>query len=261
MRIAILTTDTLHHRYFLKRVGQDGSEIAEICAVLFEEKSYPWGRKARRFFWKGLPNVWSGVTANPYLQPTSLNRRIDAWEQQHFFGKDDATLSEEMPVTRVHSVNGDEARNCLKRARPDLIVIYGTGLVSEEVCKLARFGAINAHGGQLPEYRGLDTNLWAALDGKPECMCVTWHVAETDFDTGPVYSSRALRKEKDLDLVSIRGYAAEVCTDLFLELLPGLATGSLRPARQEGEGRYFGPMPYLLKLKAQSVIRAWVKIP
>ena len=68
-------------------------------------------------------------------------------------------------------------------------------------------------------------------------MCVTWHAVEPEFDTGAVYISRTLPKVMDLDLASIRGYTAEVCTDLFSELLPALMAGKARAAVQTGEGR------------------------
>ena len=183
---------------------------------------------------------------------------MDSWERRRFFPDGDDALPSAWPTEYVWSVNEAGARETLAQSRPDLMVVYGTGRVASEIYKLAG-GAINAHGGKLPDYRGLDTNLWAALEGRAHDMCVTWHAVEAEFDTGAVYISRTLPKVMDLDLASIRGYTAEVCTDLFSELLPALMAGKARAAVQTGEGRYFGPMPWLLKRKAEQLLRQWIR--
>jgi hypothetical protein len=258
-RIAVLTTDTPHHRYFLRRLGTELSGHISVAQVLFEQRPYPWRQRAWRHWREKFPNPWHGIATNPYLQPALLGKRVDRWERARFFPDGDDRLPAGTPCDRVWSVNEALSRDRLMAAKPDLIVVYGTGRVAPEIYQMAPAGAVNAHGGKLPEYRGLDTNLWAALQGRPQDMRATWHTVEREFDTGAVYVSRSLPKAADLDLDSIRGYAAEVCTDLLIELMPALAAGSATVTPQSGAGRYYGPMPWLLKRKAEQNLRQWVR--
>jgi folate-dependent phosphoribosylglycinamide formyltransferase PurN len=257
LRIAILTTDTLHHRYFLKRVYEETSDIAVVVLNLFETKSYPWRRNARRHFLGSLPNLWKGLALNPYLQP-NLENRIDAYEKPHFFPDGNTAPPKEISSHEVYSVNDDDARDLLQKAEPDLILIYGTGLVKAATFSLSGRATINAHGGKIPGYRGLDTNLWAVLEGRAEDMTATLHQVDEGLDTGPVYMARPINRATDLSLITLRYHTAVLCTEMFIELVAAFSKGDPKPETQDlTESRYFGPMPWLLKRHANKMLKEW----
>lgn len=257
LRIAVLTTDTLHHRYFVKRLFRETANHTLIVLNLFETKPYPWKTKAWRHFYSQFPNLWQGMALNPYLQ-VNMGSRTDAYERPRFFPDGDTALSPEIPSRYVHSVNGAEAQAALEEARADLILIYGTGLVKSEIYRLAGLGAINAHGGKIPGYRGIDTNLWAAYENHPEDMTVTLHQVDEGLDTGPVYLSRAIGRPADLSLVSLSYHTAVLCTDMFVELTASFADGRPQPTPQDSNGSsYYAPMPWLLKRRTDRILAAW----
>lgn len=258
LKIAILSTDTLHHRYFLKQLWRQTSDHAHIALNLFETKPYPWRWKAWRHFLGNLPNLWKGSAENPYLQP-NLGPRIDSYEKPRFFPDGDMDLPVEVPSHDVYSVNGDDARALLRNAAPDLILVYGTGLVQLETYRIAGRAAINAHGGKIPGYRGLDTNLWAAYKGRPQDMTVTLHEIDESLDTGPVYMERPIGRPDDLSLISLRYHTTLVCTDMFVKLIKDFVDGQPEPRRQDtSESLYYGPMPWLLKRQTDRLLHAWV---
>lgn len=203
-------------------------------------------------------NLWRGLALNPYIQPAQLHRSVEAFETERFFKDGDTSLPGGVPVWRGDSVNDDAAVNVLRQAAPDLILVYGTGLVKPHVYGQARIAALNAHGGKLPGYRGLDTNLWAILEGFPERMAVTWHAMAPELDTGEVYGEQPILPHPELALHSLRGLTAEVCTDLALDVVRGFA-GATPPPRAHDitASRYFGPMPWLYKRKADRLLRAY----
>ena len=85
LRIAVLTTDTPHHRYFLRRLLRDLPPGSEIVVNIFEEKPYPWRKKARRHLRDAFPNLWRGIALNPYWQSSRLAAQQIAFEEAHFF--------------------------------------------------------------------------------------------------------------------------------------------------------------------------------
>ncbi len=257
LKIATLTTDTLHHRYFLKRLRGETSSHACIVLNLFETRPYPWRKKAHRHILKSLPNLWKGLVKNPYVQP-DLGPRIDAYEMPRFFPDGDTAIPADIPSHYVQSVNGEDARALLRNAKPDLIFVYGTGLVKPETYQIATRAAINAHGGKIPGYRGLDTNLWAAYEGHPEDMTATLHQVDDDLDTGPVYMDRPIGRPADLSLVTLRYHTAVLCTDMFIDLIAAFFDGEPNSKIQNlAESRYFGPMPWLLKRRTNNLLAKW----
>src|SRR5689334_2236181 len=62
---------------------------------------------------------------------------------------------------------------------PDLLVsVDFDRILGPEVLALARLGAINAHPGMLPRYRGVGVVTWAVQNGEPEVGVTVHHMDE-----------------------------------------------------------------------------------
>ena len=224
---------------------------------VFERKPYPWRRRASRHFRRTFPDLWKGTALNPYVQWRSQARAQDAFEKAAFFADGDDSLPTSFPTHDVYSVNDSETRSLLESKDPELVLVYGTGLVKPEIYERPRLGSLNAHGGLLPGYRGLDTNLWATWLGRPDDMAVTIHQVEENFDTGAVVAQRRLRPVPGLCLANLRYHTTTLCTDLFLEAVGGYSGGTAAPRAQRGGGAYYGPMPGYLKWRCDRLLRAF----
>ena len=257
MRVAILTTDTAHHRYFVRRLFSELPSEIELVLNIFETKGYPWAKLKMRHIKNNLPNLWRAFALNPYSLSPVLDAAQAEFEEPAFFPDGNRELPEALPTTSIHSVNDAECMDALRRAEPDVLLVYGTGKIHAPVFKAAPLGAVNAHSGLLPGYRGLDTNLWAAYEGKPEDMAVTLHVIDAELDTGAVYESRPLGKIAGIRLANLRYHTAALCTDMFVHVIKRIAAGTAQTKLQSGDSRYYGPMPTRLKLKTEKVLRAY----
>lgn len=261
LRVGVLTTDTPHHRYFLRELLSNLPDGTCLSLVLFETKAYPWGGRAWRHFKMHFPDLWRGWALNPYIQSRRLGQRTMRFEQAHFFPDHDDLLPADLPVFEVHSVNDGHSAAILDRHPCDLYYVYGTGLVKPEVYRRPRLGAINAHGGLLPGYRGLDTNLWAALLGHPEDMAVTLHEVGADYDTGAVVRQERLGRIPGLSLLTLRYHTTFLVTRLTIDTIGDYVRGRVLARPQSGGNRYFGPMPHALKLRAGRLIERFVGEP
>ncbi len=252
-----MTTDTAHHRYFLRRLVAELPNDIELVLNVFETKGYPWGAKRRRHIKQSLPNVWRAFALNPYRPSSALDKAQAEFEEPAFFPDGDRALPDGLASSRFHSVNDAECVEALEQAAPDLLLVYGTGKINAPVFELAPLGAVNAHGGALPAYRGLDANLWAAYEGRPDDMAVTLHSIDVDIDTGPIYETRPIGKIAGLCLANFRYHTSVLCTDMFMDVIKGIAAGTTQAFPQSGEGRYFGPMPTRLKLRAEKMFQSY----
>lgn len=259
LKIAILTTDTLHHRYFIRQIYREVSDHAEIVLNIFEARAYPWRQKMKRHFVRSLPNIWRGLILNPYFQPDTSNR-IERYERPRFFPDGDTNINSNIQTHIVESANDVETQTLLKGATPDLILVYGTGLLKSATYSLSKLASINAHGGKIPGYRGLDTNLWAAYEGRPDEMMVTLHGVDKKLDTGPVYLACPIEPQADLSLISIRYYTTILCTKMFIDLIKMFSSGAPKPMIQDlTNSRYYNPMPWLLKLQTNRKLGVWAR--
>jgi hypothetical protein len=260
LNIAVMTTDTPHHRYFLQRFVNELPENANVTLTLMETKPYPWKKNAKRWFFSHFPNIWKGLVLNPYLFPGFFSGGQAKFENQSFFPDGNSALPNSLNVEYLGSVNSPEAISMLKDVAPDIAVVYGTGKIKSEVFTIPRFGTINAHGGKLPGYRGLDTNLWAVHQGHPEDIYVSIHEIDENLDTGAVYLERQVTVGPSMDLYSLRYFTALVCTDLFLEFIKQVLNNGIQfLPRRESKSHYFGPMPLLLKLRTHLILRKLAK--
>lgn len=86
----------------------------------------------------------------------------------------------------VESYNSDETFDLISDFGPDLIVVFGTPIISNRIMNLAQFGAINLHGGISPDYKGGNTIFWALYNGEVEKAGATLHYMIEKVDSGDI---------------------------------------------------------------------------
>jgi len=88
-------------------------------------------------------------------------------------------------VVRVPTLNGEEARDTLRRLDADVAISLDNALIAETTFSLPAHGTINVHHGAVPDYRGGPPVFWELFDGR-ETVGFTIHRIDAGIDTGPV---------------------------------------------------------------------------
>lgn len=96
-----------------------------------------------------------------------------------------AAIPEQL-ITKVTSVNTEEAIARLQQSKPDLIVVNGTRIISKKVLDAVDCRFINMHAGITPKYRGVHGAYWALVNRDPEHCGVTVHFVDKGIDTGAI---------------------------------------------------------------------------
>ena len=94
-----------------------------------------------------------------------------------------------------------------------------------EVLALAQRGALNFHDGPLPRYAGLNTPMWALLNGETR-HGIRWHRMSSEIDAGPVLVSRDFAIDVDETAFSLNAKCFEAGLAGFDALLEVLASGN-----------------------------------
>ncbi len=160
-------------------------------------------------------------------RPAGRGRRLTASPVK------ETAMAAELPVFQPPTLYDPEAVRSLGRHGADLMVVVAYGhLLPPPVLELPRLGCVNVHASLLPRWRGAAPIARALLAGDREGG-VTIMGMEVGLDTGPLYLRRAIPLEDDETGHSLHDKLAALGTSALLEVLPGIADGSLTPELQD----------------------------
>jgi len=109
-----------------------------------------------------------------------------------------------------------------------------------EILALPTRAAINFHDGLLPAYAGLNTPVWALLNGETR-HGISWHLMTADIDAGDLLLTRPIVLDADDTALSVNTKCFVAALDSFDALVAGLETDTLVPQRQDdAPGHLYG---------------------
>ncbi|HEX8911551.1 MAG TPA: formyltransferase family protein [Humisphaera sp.] len=168
-RTVLLTSDERRHRYVAARVAQD----LAVVGIVAHPKPKP----------------------APAAEPTTADAALLA---DHFRGRGaaeaailgdppplDATCPDLLRIPAA-DLNAPATLAWVAARRPDVVLLYGTGIVGNGLLSAFPGRVVNLHLGLSPYYRGAGTNVWPLVRGEPWCVGYTIHLAVPAVDAGPV---------------------------------------------------------------------------
>ncbi len=158
--------------------------------------------------------------------------------QAHGFGIA-AVVSTQPPIRRWAARQGiagfDRPADLLGADAPRgfgyLFCITHLEVVAPEVLALPTRAAINFHDGPLPEYAGLNTPVWALLNGE-RSHGITWHLMTREVDRGDILAQRRFDLVPNETALTLNTRCFEAGIESFEQVARGLADGTLVPRAQ-----------------------------
>ena len=234
MKLVILTTETLHHCYFVREVTATNS--VDLVVI---ERDHPIA---------------------PFDTHHAFEDQRDAHERATWFGDGCASVVEFAETLEVKSANDPDAADSLRRIQPEVIVVFGTAKLSRAVIETCPHGIVNLHGGDPEHYRGLDSHLWAIYHGEFEHLQVTLHRVNERLDDGDIVAQHPLPLHRGMGIHELRRARSEVWVDVVrtaLEQWDRDGRFASRPQRQRG--RYYSFMPAVLKELCRRKFEAYTR--
>ena len=112
-----------------------------------------------------------------------------------------------------------------------LFSITNLDVLTPEVIALPTRAAINFHDGPLPEYAGLNTPVWALLNGEAQ-HGITWHLMTREVDRGDILAQRRFDLSDDESALTLNTRCFEAAIESFEQVARGLVDGTLVPRAQ-----------------------------
>lgn len=222
MKVAILTTETTHHSYFVRRIAEAYSELR-----VFVEQIKPF---------ISVP------------EPDLFHPLVENFERTLWFDGQSPKISSFAPTQSFESLNSNEAIGNIREFAPDTVIAFGTGILSNIMIDTCSPHFFNLHGGDPELYRGLDSHLWSIYHGDFTSLITTLHFVSSEVDTGKIVLQGQLPLSNCEALYQLRSVNTEVCIQLTLSLLCLLdRIGTILSRPQRSKGRYYSSMPGSLK--------------
>ena len=157
-----------------------------ISAVAIEQKTSRLDLVKRRIKKLGILKLVEHLLfmfiIPPFLRRFS-KQRIRALKQHYSF---EEQIIPEQLVHRLPSVNSSIALKFLQEQNPDLVLISGTRIISQETLESTPAVFINIHAGITPAYRGVHGAYWALVNNDTDRAGVSVHLVDKGIDTGAV---------------------------------------------------------------------------
>jgi folate-dependent phosphoribosylglycinamide formyltransferase PurN len=221
---AILLTSTFRRHVFVANVAAGRCDLAGVWQ---EEKSF-------------VPQRY----AHGEDDEREIGRHFaarDASEARYFAAADRPQLAGGA-VHRLVAPGGcsDPAEVARMAAlRPDVVLVFGTGILREPLLSTFAGGIINIHLGLSPYYRGAGTNFWPLVNGEPEYVGATIHYLDAGIDTGAILAHArpaVARGDGPHDLGNKTIVAA---AEALLESAAAHVAGTARAVPQWSAGRLY----------------------
>lgn len=231
MKIIILSTETLHHIYFINSVALR----FKIEAVVLE----------------------TDKTTFPYDTLSPYTEKEKEFEMENF--KTPPKIDSSLPVHRINNVNTDKFTEIADYYKPDLAIVFGCGIISSKTLSSFRKDMINIHRGIINRYRGLDSELWAIFHNDFENVGVALHYIDTTLDGGDVIDMRYIHYLPEDRIYTLRYKTTIMATDMVIEAIPAIKNGTIKPVKQKKFGDYYSAMPSVLKGVCESKFERYIK--
>lgn len=219
MNIVFFTNEVMSRIYLINEINR----YYPIKTVFFETKysELPsWQSRLKNLLAdpkkiRNIRYVIRGILQDLLFGKEQLLRR--EYESRMFFKNATPCLDPSIRVERVSSLSCSEAVQKIKKEKPDIILVCGTGILKGEILDIAKLNILNIHPGLLPEYRG--DPMWCLYNNDFTNLGVTVHVCTKKVDGGDILGRASFQLEKDDKIYTLEHKATMVAVELVKEIL------------------------------------------
>jgi len=215
LRILLLTTNTIHHKYLIKKITEsDGNNLSII---------YCHKKKFR-----SKPN-------NTFEKKQYLYERSKFFNNKYYKPKN--------KIYYTDDINSNKTINLIKKLNPNYGILFGTKKVSKKVIQAFKNKLLNIHRGIMQKYRGLDSELWAIYNKDFKNLGATIHFVNEFLDKGKIISEKKLKLSKSMKCFQLRYYTTVLSADEILKFLKYKGRYNKNKYLKQKVGRYYSTFP------------------
>jgi hypothetical protein len=231
MRVILITGDGLGHRYVANRLAREvelagiivdhGRKVRPADRIKKLIRKYSPAQLASRAVWALFSRIWRDGQACDSAMLSVLGA-----ENCSDFSRPDL-------LYHVQGINTAEGIAAVSSFEPDVILVFGTGIVGKQVLSRAGKTALNMHTGISPYYRGCDCYFWPLYNGELHMLGATVHHCVKEIDGGRIFATTRIQLHPDDDLFMVFARCISAGADLYAKTVRELADHDLQGTAQD----------------------------
>lgn len=247
-RVVFLCRDGLVARYLAHELHAEQTLTAIVTETGRDARRRKLERSWRKTPWWRAP-VWALD-----LAALSLYGRLWRRELRRRLASHPALSGYPADVERstFDDANEPAAVAHLRSLKPEILVVLGTAILGSEVLEIPRGAALNIHGGIVPEYRNVHSEVWAVLNRSAADVGTTVIHLDEGIDSGAVALQERVEASDDPSFFELRWRNVELSARLAREAVRRELEGRLPKVPQDDAEAGFYSTPGLREL-----LRLW----
>lgn len=241
MRLVLLTGTGPEHCYVAQVLAD--SFPADLSAIVIAAPPGQSLLSRVRSYWRrySTSQIVSRIASKLYACAVSRRGRLEVAARTVLFPDSGGWALPRQELLRVFpNHNGPECLRALQELCPDIIAVYGTGVIRQGIMGMASRGIVNLHTGISPKYRGSDTVFWALHNQEPEWIGATAHLLSEGLDAGSILATCRTPVSRDDDEATLFFKTVKVGAAMYADAIKQLAAGTARPVEQDlSQGREY----------------------
>ncbi|MEQ8762470.1 MAG: formyl transferase [Planctomycetota bacterium] len=213
------------------------AEWALSKRIVHHLRSGSFLRASSGFARRGLRAVLVRLGMAQRQDPTTGENRLVGGEET--LNLKELCRRDGVPCPEVENHNSPESVETLKELAPSVIVLGGTRILRAPILSVPEVGALNAHAGILPAYRGMNVIEWAIRQGDP--VGITVHFVDTGVDTGDIVRIVEVPLEPGDTIQIVRDRAHLIQAESLAAVMKQIERGEPleRRPQSKGEGKQY----------------------
>ena len=233
MKLVVIAGDGPEHRYVVNAIcAAYEVDAILLCTPPKRRSSTAILRRAPlRFIDKALREVFLWIIGDKSTRKSSLSRVL---------GPSSERFARPELIEKVGRPSNGQLVRRVTALAPDILAIYGTGIIPDSVLIQAGTIALNMHTGQSPWYRGVSCAFWPLRDMRPDMIGATIHECTSNVDGGLIFAREAAVLQADDDLHAVFARAVEVGTRAYVDTIGQVLSNNFYGVAQDlNEGQEF----------------------
>ena len=224
MRVLFIGGNHPRHLYFLEKVN----EAFPIQGAIFLNRE------------KMLPDIPAGLEDIDAANFVNHFKKREEAEEKYFGHSDIEIFKCERLFVTEETLNSQASIMFISRINPDVVLIFGSGLIKEPLLSALPKNTINLHLGLSPRYRGAATIFWAFYFLEPQFAGSTFHYIVPEPDSGDIIHQVIPKLEKGDSLHNVACKVVLESADQCVKLLHQLSEqGYWKRHKQKSSGKNF----------------------
>lgn len=135
-------------------------------------------------------------------------------------------------VMQPEKVNEEKCIREIRSLKPDVFILSGYNhILKKQILSIPPMGAINLHGGKLPEYRGVAPINWQIINGETMGGCAILFVDE-GIDTGDIIAQELYEITMKDTAATILEKTLELLPRMLIDVLDEMERGTVKRVKQ-----------------------------